>query len=268
MSNGGPTAIARTRRLALEVVADLPADGCPRLVLRAGAGELIVRIDHFAHRVELTAADRAIGAGFVDALARWLGMPLAAAARTGERMPSATLAGSFARRCDDHLLELFVADTEALLYLDSDLARAEFAEKWASHRAQLLRALERTIGLHRSLEQRAPLVLPQVARVTVPRGWVVDRARARAADPTNRVALALAAPPRADDLDLGSCARTHDRGDLAYVEHAAPRRRVLVATAQPEAREAIATFEFPPAAASWALAEWERIVTTLELLSG
>jgi hypothetical protein len=148
-----------------------------------------------------------------------------------------------------------------LLHLDSDLARAALAEKWAMRRAPLLRALDRAIGLSRTLEERAPVVLAGVGRVTVPRGWLVERSPSRASDPSGRVVVALTTDASIVPATLP--AARGDRGDLAYAIHHRGTRRTLVAT-DDDRREVIVTYD-APLDLSWALAEWERILSTLEL---
>ena len=239
-----------------------------RLVLAAGDGELVVDMAGNGE-ASIDARDRTSGSAFVDALATALGTPLGPPAATGR---TRSLRGTFSQHGDRY--ELVVANMRLALHVSADHARAALVA-----RPHLLVALDRAIGGGRLPAMRHELVLDGgVARLSVPATWRVTYQDecVRAIDPSERAGLDLgclramtARGPR--DLELidrglmggwredAFDAIDHDRGRVRPA-----RSRHLVAAT--DLVHVVATFNYWCDDASWALPEWERIVSTLEVV--
>jgi hypothetical protein len=305
-----------SRTLHADVLTWYAATGEQRLVLGAGGGELIVELigrgtrdDDAAGVLRLDALDRELGAGFVDAMARWLGTPLGPAATFAG--PARAVRGIFATLkterdadgMDWDLFELFVGDTQLVLRVSDDHARATFTETWRPHRAPLLASLDRALGACRLPASRTEVVLGGgLALIAIPTTWSVSRVprsgsrrargtqpplaahdRVRVADPCERVAIDLScvAAHGTGVPEVGRMLRDglvqrgfsrpriarEDRGDLALAWHddadGEARSRLLVAAN--DVVHVIATLAYRDEDTDWALAEWDRVVSTLEL---
>ena len=103
--------------------------GVERLVLRAGGEMLVELIGDERGEVRFDAIDRERGAGFVDAMASWLGTPLGPASAAG--VPC-VLRGTFARKATPgwDVYRIAIGDASFALHISADHTQAAFVEAW------------------------------------------------------------------------------------------------------------------------------------------
>lgn len=139
----------------------------------------------FEHgELHLEVADRRAGGALVDAMADWLGVPMAG---TGEppSAPPERIIGEFARlgtRNDADgvawdVFKLFVGKgdgyAEMFLRIATDDHRAAFTEKWSRYRGRLLIELDRALGLAREVAERQRVDVHGGAWFSVPPDWII-----------------------------------------------------------------------------------------------
>ena len=191
--------------------------------------------------------------------------------------------------------------SELFFSVSDDGKQAVFREKWSRYRVPLLRLLSKKLGDGRQPATRQEVVtVDGGARFTVPADWLVGspEAHVSASDAQDQCCLevsclpgprlAAGLPPIAERLRLalaqsgypGAAAviTARDRGDLDLVwsefdyqsedpkrpgaMHAARGRWLVAAN---DHVQALATFSYWIEDERWAVAEWQRIVDSLEL---
>lgn len=259
--------------------------------------------------VEITAIDRTRGAAFVDAVAEWLGTPLAPAASIAADVAVTPIAGDYARlairddadgiRWHAHKLMLDVDEgPELFLRISADHSKAVFTEKWSAYHESLLVQLDRRLGMGRAIAPRKHVDVMRGASITIPPDWIVTervgelsitdatdeaslgishqpfpldprlpglRARLEAAVSNTRCDASTAILTDRGDLELAWCEYPYEATDTKTGEKRLARSRVLIAAN--DVLQVLVTFAYWPADASWAVPEWQRIVSSLRLAS-
>lgn len=302
---------------ALEVTAcELDHGGQRRIELRtATGGEVVMAMSPRGEMIfpygdlAITTPDRRSGAAFAEAMASWLGAPLARAPFDLE-LPPGIVDGGYVRLgtqrdadgVDWEILKLFVGHeehaAECFLRLDRAGSRGAFTEKWSRYREGLLVTFDRTLGASRELEARKEVFGVPMAWLSVPLDWTVScrNGHAKLGDPDQDVLLELSSaqvprlagsPSAAERLQTvlalseqaPAVLHEGDRGDLelawAEVLHLAddpahvPKRQRPTCTrwllALCDVGQVLATYKFWLDDATWAVPEWERIVSTLRI---
>jgi hypothetical protein len=191
--------------------------------LTAGAGEIAVRMvqtgehTHAYGDLAIDAPDRTRGAAFADAMAGWLGTPLApcrAAEPNGAGVvvdpgaPVVPLRGGWVKLGvrDDadgvrwDVYKLFVdagTHTEVFLRVSPGAGRAAFTEKWSRYREPLLFGFERHLGAGRAVAERTWIDVFGGAWLTAPPDWIATRlaAHVRVTDPAGGAVLEISYQP-------------------------------------------------------------------------
>ncbi|MEJ7597107.1 MAG: hypothetical protein WKG01_04285 [Kofleriaceae bacterium] len=299
VASGQRLSLAGMQGRALEVSVDQRALGDRRhLTLRAGHGELSIAMQLRGEQLfpygDLTVStrDRRHGATFADAMADWLGSPLASRRSDLELTPG-IIEGGFVRLGQQRdvdgveweVLKLFVGTgddpAEFFLRLDRAGGRGALTEKWARYRVGLLTVIDGVLGAARELEPRQEVHGVATAWLTVPRDWIatstdghvtVTDARCRVVLELSSAAMPLAVgtPGVYERLQTvlalaghgGTTVHDRDRGDLALAIAELPHGRWLIAASG--VGQVLATFHCPDDD-GWAIAEWHRIVSTLRI---
>jgi hypothetical protein len=235
-----------------------------RLVLRADDGAIAVELGP-DRALRLDAIDRARGAAFVDAVARWLGTPLGPPAIDG---PVRAVRGRYARRGERdgwQIIKLAFADVQMFLHLAG--RRARFAEMWRPFRPALVTTLDRALGAGRLPARRDELVVAGgLAMLSIPTTWNAREIAngVRVVDPTERAELEVVCD--APEIEC-SCPHQRDLVFVAYDRDRAAMRpaceRVLVCAN--ELVRVTVRYRYWATDAEWAIPEWDRLVSTLEL---
>jgi hypothetical protein len=134
--------------------------------------------------LHLEVADRHAGGVLVDAMADWLGTPMASAALPPSAPPERII-GEFAKlgtRNDADgvawdVFKLFVGKgddyAEMFLRVTTTDQRAAFTEKWSRYRERLLRVLDRALGCARDVADRRRVEVHGGAWFSVPPDWII-----------------------------------------------------------------------------------------------
>jgi hypothetical protein len=255
--------------------------------------------------LKIESRDRRRGTSFVEAMADWLGTPLARGPVDLELSPSIVDGGYVklgtqrdADGVDWEILKLFVGLNEnaAECFLRIAGNRGAFTEKWSRYREGLLVTIDRSLGAARALEARQEVHGVPMAWLTVPLDWTIcgENGHAKLADPREDVLLEVSSallPKMAGSPSAGERLQTvlaltgqnqtviqeRDRGDLelAWAEFPHLADDPKLGTKRPacgrwmlalsDVGQVLATYYFWLDDATWAVPEWERIVSTLRI---
>ena len=297
---GRRLSLAGMQGRALEVRVDQRALGDRRfLTLRAGQGELAIAMKLRGELLfpygdlTITARDRRHGATFADAMADWLGTPLARRRSDLELAPG-IVDGGFVKLGQQRdldgveweVLKLFVGigddAAECFLRLDRASGRGALTEKWARYRGTLLTVIDGVLGAARSVELRQEVHGVPTAWLTAPRDWIATSkdGHVTVTDAGRRVVLELSSaamplgggtPGVVERLQTvlalaghgDRVVRHRDRGDLELAWAELAHGRWLIAASA--VGQVLATFTHPEEEAAWAVPEWHRLVSTLRI---
>jgi hypothetical protein len=249
--------------------------------------------------LRIATPDRTRGAEFVDALARWLGTPLADLHCATTDPPDdivgshVDLGGYRSDGIEWQVHRLTVGDADLFLRLAPDAGRATLVEKSPRHRTALIRIATRALGQNRfPARRRVVTTQDRRARFTVPTTWRVSTTATGATRVDNPGELgflvvythpmprrARGLPPLADRLrvlfdhpeafvDISQ----RDRGDVELVlatdATTVPGGRGEWALAANDHAQAVVTYYYRADVTGRAVDEWSRIIDSLDLALG
>jgi len=187
---------------------------------------------------------------------------------------------------------------EVFLRVSADATRAAFTEKWSKYREALLLSFDGELGAGRAIAARTVVGVFGGVWFTVPPGWIATQLdeSVKVADPTDEAGLEVSHQPyplhprlpglterllaafsdrnvTADqvvavdrgDLELAWTAYEYEAVDTKTGDKRAARARALIAAN--DVLQALVTFAYWPPDESWAVPEWETIISTLRLAS-
>lgn len=196
---------------------------------------------------------------------------------------------------------MFESGAEVFLRISGESKRAAFTEKWSAYRERLLVLFDRCLGVGRAIAPRTRVDVMGGATLTVPPDWIVKPHKGHVAvtDATDEAVLEVShqsypldlrlpgllarlemALPETERVDALARAVHVDRGDveLAWTEYPfeatdtktsekrPARNRILIAANS--ALQVLVTFAYWPHDESWAVPEWETLISTLRLAGG
>jgi hypothetical protein len=257
---------AGSRALSAEVAAVEGGAGERRLVLAQANGRVCLAFKTTGERtftygdVRLEAPDRAGGAAFVAAVARWLGTPIDDVTQPDLEGAPVEVAGKFARLAvvrhadgtDWERLKVFLGEgdecAEFFLGVSADRTRVTFSEKEDCYRRPLVGLLSQKLGDRRPPAARRVVTVGEVigARFSVPIDWRVlpQQGHMRVTDARGDCCLEV------------SCVRVPGLA-VGLPSPEAQLRQVLASSEHPEAAQRIMTHDRGDLELAWGEHDFE-----------